>query len=101
MKRLMPYLGVLGAFFASGCVMETETEMEDRTAPAAYDDVGTLPSDGPGAPEQCAHDLVLGENGEPIQVPVLCDPNAERLPDWGEEEAIDPYLEHYVETEQY
>lgn len=94
MPNMTPYLAVAATLLATACVAEVEPERE-ADAYVAPDTPGEPVGDETGsAPFPCGHDLVLDENGKPVQVPVLCDPMAERLPDLGEEELIDEGLLH-------
>lgn len=83
MARFTPLAAFVLIFTA--CAMET-AETAEVVTPEIEEMPATPPDHDLGGALPCGQDLVLGENGEPLQVPVLCDPYEERIPDITEEE---------------
>lgn len=96
MKPLTPYLGMLAVALATGCAMETETEVEELVYEEEEyaDDGAQMPPPGhdPGSSQLCGRDFGFDADGNPV-APVLCDPFVEHLPGTDEEELHEPLLE--------
>ena len=94
MTRPTLYLGIAATLLATACIAEVEPEVEEEVATVEESEPGQMAGQGthPGPP--CSADLVLDEDGKPIQVPVLCDMHGERIPDLGEEELVDDWLSY-------